>query len=171
MSMSWPRAVVVRAKASRTLAAAQASGADAAPAALHISSRVGDVVAVLSKSIAEPASMHLGGPACGQPVDLQDERPLADYWRSCGFPYTAAEAEGTRQVLVRFADGRELTYPADKVFRFAAKRFAASAGDAVECGGVMPWSNASVLKLRRAIVAAPGNVLLAADYSQVSCFA
>ena len=82
------------------------------------------------------------------PISPDDERTLLEYWTAKGVEYSQAQACCMPTVSVRMAGitHRQLTYPADRVWR---------------CHGT------TSLSPRSAFMAAKGCVLISTDYSQV----
>jgi len=106
--------------------------------------------------------------------------PLVAHWRACGFPYEGRAAD-VPQVIVELSGeegmeaaqgsleasgGASFAYPADQVWRATARTFYAPP-EHYSPTARLPWSRETELTLRSAVVAAPGHVLLAADYAQM----
>lgn len=93
---------------------------------------------------------------------------VADHWRSMGFTYRDEDLARIRQVSVMVTKGGSSSMcvvPSDRIYRIAA---APCPAPPLTLGATMredPFSDMRV-SMRDAIVAAPGYVLLAADYSQ-----
>ena len=83
------------------------------------------------------------------PISPDDERTLLEYWTAKGVEYSQAQACCMPTVSVRMAGTthRQLTYPADRVWR---------------CHGT------TTLSPRSAFMAAKGCVLISTDFSQVA---
>ena len=115
-----------------------------------------------------------------------NRQTLAEYWARSGFPYTATMASETPQVLVHFRSAQEcndaqraqrtFSYPADKVFRLNSpatisqcelESYGATRTTATETPNLVWGQHRVKFQMRDLFIAAPGYVLLSADFSQI----